>query len=277
MNCNDLLDVSVNIYTKVSFHQVFDSLQLNTPPPVMSICPATPTFADPFRSGPQRNIVHSLSLKVNHLQAPSEKPHQVVIKHTQEENQAFENLKLHHQEPVQSDETCITPQMDLGPISVLRYPQPVESISAEEVFKLDVQHLREASLRDQLQHGRFWSHEELEAAHTLLSHFSLMEKDNMRGQRQNKSAAMLPDPVPFQSQRFGCRGFVDGQNPDDSHLPVHEVRPASSLPLRPPSGSVAKRDEDISEVTERIILDSEGDAVYVLLSLGDMLDTMQSS
>lgn len=266
MILDDLLDVSVNIYIKVSFHQVFDSLQLNTPSPVMSICPATPTCADLFRSGPQHSIVHrNLFLKVNPLQAPSVKPHQAVIKHTQEEN-----LTLHHQEPVQSDETRMAPQMDLDPISVLCYTEPVESISVLSMH--DVQHLREASLRDQLHHGRCWSHTELEAAHTLLSHFSPMEEDNIRGQRQNKSAAMLPDAMPYQSQGSGFRGFVDGKNPDDVHLPVHEVCLASSLPSRPPTGH-----GDISEVTERIILDSEGDAVHVLLSLGDMLDTMQSS
>lgn len=235
----------------------------------MSICPAKPTCADPFRSGPQRSIVHSgLLLKVNPLQPPSVKPHQAVIK----ENQAFENLTLHPQELVRSDETHIASQRDLDPISVLCYPEPVEYVSAEEAFKHDVQHLREASFRDQLQHGRCWSHKELEAAHTLLSNFSLMEKDNIREQCQNNSAATPSDVMPYQSQGSGFRGFVVGKNPDDVHLPVREVCPAPSLALRPPSGR-----GHISEATERIILDSEGDAVHVLLSLGDMLDTMQSS
>lgn len=98
-----------------------------------------------------------------------------------------------------------------------------------------------------------------------------MEKDNARGRHQDKSAATRPDAMPYQSQGSGFRGFVERKDPDDGYLPVHEVCPAPSLPLRPPSGR-----GDLSEVTERIILDSEGDAVHVLLSLGDMLDTMQS-
>lgn len=260
---------SINTCIKISLHQVFDYFQLNTPPPVMSACPAPPTCPDPFRSGPYpTRDLGSLTLKVNPL-VPSVHPCRVVLQLSQEEDQAITNLlKLHHKEPLQSDETIIAPQMDLNPIPGLHHPEPVESTSAEEVYKPDVQRSGEASFRDQLQQRRCWSNMELEAANTLLSRFSLTEKDNIRGQNHNKSAAALPDPLPYQSQGSGEPGwggfeFVHGRNADDVHMPVREEYSSVS--------------GDFSEVKERTLSDSEGDAVHVLLSLGDMgaLDSMQ--
>lgn len=75
---------------------------------------------------------------------------------------------------------------------------------------------------------------------------------------------------------------MHGRNADDVHMPVREEYLASPLPLRLPSDSMAKSRSsvsgDFSEVKERTLSDSEGDAVHVLLSLGDMgaLDSMQS-
>lgn len=132
---------------------------------------------------------------------------------------------------------------------------------------------REAGLRDQLQQGRCWSYMELEAANTLLSGFSLTEKDHIMGQRHNKST--LPDPLPYQSQGSGepSWGVVDERTADL----------ASSLPQRLPSLSSDSKAKSrssgaLSEVKERTLSDSEGDAVCVLLSLGDMgaVDIMQS-
>ncbi|XP_044040529.1 uncharacterized protein LOC122870422 isoform X2 [Siniperca chuatsi] len=300
----------------VSQLRVFDCFQLNTPPPVMSACLAPPTRPDPFRSGPHpTRDLGSPTLTINTLHPPVQ-PSQVILQLTQEEDQAITNLlKLHHQEPIQRVETLTAPQMDLNPIPFLSHPEPME---VYKPFCSDVQHPRGASLQDQLQQGRCWSDRELEAANTLSSHFSLMEKEKIRGQNHNKSAATLPDPLPYRRHEdssintetqqgsetlpalittdrtqndigyisFTCvsehgepgcgdLGFVEGRSADDVHLPIGEEYLASSLPPRLPSRSSEAESRssvsgDFSEVKERTLSDCEGDAVHVLLSLGDM-------
>ncbi|TDG99730.1 hypothetical protein EPR50_G00197120 [Perca flavescens] len=298
----------------VSELRVSDCFQLNTPPPVMSACPAPPTRPDPFRSEPHpTRDLGSLTFKINTLHPPVQ-PSCVILQLTQEEDQAITNLlKLHHQQPIQSDETLAALQMvsssvELNPISFL-HPDLMDSTSAEEVYKpfcSDEQYPR--------QQGRSWSDTELEAANTLLSCFSLMEED-IWGQNHSKSAVKRSDPLLYQHHRdssistetpkgsetfpalttadctqndigyigFSCAreygepgwrdfGFVVGRR-DDVHLPVRESTLSSDSKSKSTSGASG----DFLDMKERMLSDSEGDAVQVLLSLGDMgaLDIVQ--
>ncbi|XP_068443953.1 uncharacterized protein [Clinocottus analis] len=256
-----------NIVTELG---VLDCFQLNTPTPVMSAFPAPPTRPDPFRSGPHPSRdLGSLTFTVKTLHIPVQ-PRQVVLQLTQEEDQAITNLlKLHHQE------------------------EPLHWGSAEGVFKPlcnDVPSEREASLQSQLQQRRCWSDTELEAAHTLSNGFRLMEEDNISSLNYYKPAATRPDPPLYQhpeesstnteSQHkaqynvsyidFSCAmeygetgsgdlGFVV-KKVVDVHLPARE----SSLS----SDSKTNRGSSASEV-KWTLSDSEGEAVGVLLSLGD--------
>lgn len=137
------------------------------------------------------------------------------------------------------------------------------------------------------------SDRELEAASTLLSRFRLMEEDESWVQNHNKSSAALSGPLPYQlhgseplpasvtaddtkndegfrfssvreSEEPDCVDFVfeEGRNADHVHLPVHEEYLVSSLTLTMPSLSPNSKAKTLS--------DSEGDAVFVLLSLGDV-------
>nr|XP_046237637.1 uncharacterized protein LOC124055068 isoform X2 [Scatophagus argus] len=216
------------------------------------LCPPAwppPARPDPFRSGPHPTMdLGSYTFKINPF-LPSVQPGQVIVQLTQEEDQAITNLlKLHHQEPLQSDDSLIAPQNNLNPVPFLGHPEPVDFTSAQEAYKLlctDLQHPMEASLHSQLQQGRRWSETELEAANTLLSCFSPTEKSH------SNSVVYLP------------------------------VLEGSSLPPRLPSLSSDSKAKcvcgDFSEAEGRTLSDSEGDAVHVLLSLGDTgaLDTVQ--
>lgn len=262
----------------------------------MSACPAPPARPDPFRSDPHpTRDLGSLTFEINTLQ-PFVQPNQVILQLTEEEDQAITNLlKLHHQEPAESHETLIAPQIDLNPISYLS-PKTMDSTSSDgacKPFCEDVKHQREAGLQNQFQQVRCWSDRELEAANTLLSRFRLMEKDESLVQNHNKSPAALPGPLPQQlhgseplpasvtaddtkkdtgfsfssvreSEEPDCVHFVfeEGRNANNVHLPVHEEYLVSSLTLTMPSLSPNPKAKTLS--------DSEGDAVFVLLSLGDM-------
>ncbi|XP_032367225.1 uncharacterized protein LOC116686341 isoform X2 [Etheostoma spectabile] len=291
-------------------NKVFDCFQLNTPPPVMSACPAPPTRPDPFRSEahPTRDL-GNLTLKRKTIHPPVQSS-RVILQLTQEEDQAITNLlKLHHQQPIQSDKTLAALQMvsssvELNPISFL-HPDLMDSTSAEEVYKpfcSDEQYSR--------QQGKSWSDLELEAANALLS--CLMEEE-IWGQNHSKSALTLSDPLLFQHHKdssirtetpkgsesfsaltvdctqnntdhigFSCArdyrepgwggfGFVMGRS--DVHLPVCESSMSSDSKAKNTSGAFG----NFLEIKERMLSDSEGDAVEVLLSLRDMgaLDTMQ--
>lgn len=180
----------------------------------MSACPTPPACPDLFRSGPHpTRDLGSLTFKVNSFYPPVQ-PRRVVLQLTQDEDQAITNLlKLHHQEPLQSANTLIAPQMDLN--RVLWHPEPVDSTLAEGGCEPHVQLSREAISWDRVQQGRCWSYVELEAADTLLGGFSSTEKDHRRSRSHNKSAA-LPDPLPYQSQGSGepSWGFVDERTAD---------------------------------------------------------------
>ncbi|XP_059210805.1 uncharacterized protein LOC131989566 [Centropristis striata] len=292
-----------NIVTEL---EDFNCFQLNTPPPIMSACLAPPTRRDPFRAEPySTRDLGNPTLKSSTLRPPVQS-NRVILELTQEEDQAITNLlKLRHQKPVQRDETLTGPQMDLfsenlDPV-VFIDPACMDFTSAEEEHEPlcgDVQDPREASW----QQGMHWSDAELEVANTLLSHFSLMEEDKIWGQNHNKSAAALPDPPLHQQhddsptstdtqQSFpalatecsqddssyiscGCDTeseeadwrdfvFVEKMNADDVHLPVCESPPSSA------SKSSLSISGDFSELNEWMLSDSEGDAVKVLLSLGD--------
>ncbi|XP_046904978.1 uncharacterized protein LOC124487026 [Hypomesus transpacificus] len=96
----------------ISEMQVFKCFRLNTPPPVMSACPAPPARPDPFRSGsyPTRDLGCSTWRRNPNYchQAdrprPRSKKSQSVIELTLEEDQAITNLlTLHHQQHIHTD------------------------------------------------------------------------------------------------------------------------------------------------------------------------------
>ncbi|TKS92865.1 hypothetical protein D9C73_027148 [Collichthys lucidus] len=255
---------------------VLECFKLNTPPPIMSTRPAPPTRPDPFRSGAHltRNL-GSFTFKIDTPHRPVQ-PSQVVLELTQEEDQAITNLlKLHYQEPRQTDETLTAPHMDSHPVRAQVY-EPCCS---------DVQH---PSLRGHSQQGRCWSGAELDAANTLLSRFNLMEEVNIWSHDDSTTASTLPDPLPHQRQgsgtdftqhdvdyvSFGCVGesgeqgwgdfvFAEGMDADDV-----AVGDASSSPPRLPSASSKSRTSVSRD--HQTLSDSEGDAVLVLLSLGNV-------
>ncbi|XP_018526986.1 uncharacterized protein LOC108880010 isoform X1 [Lates calcarifer] len=278
---------------------VFDCFQLNTPPPVMSACVAPPNCPDPFRSGPHltRNL-GSTRWRLNPIHPPVQ-PSRAILQLTQDEDQAITNLlKLHHQEPRQSDEIqmdvsgVVEPQVASNPCLVFSHPKPL--VPTEEALTPscsdDVQHPMKTGLGNQSQQGRGWSDVELEAADTLLSGFSVSEEDRVWSQcRQNST---LPDPQPYQYNkdlpistetcqesealpaltatnapqngtgyiRFTC--VTEGGGAGWANLRSAEDRGASG---------------DCAQVREWTLSDLEGDAVHVLLSLGDMgtLDILQ--
>ncbi|XP_042368614.1 uncharacterized protein LOC121962424 [Plectropomus leopardus] len=292
---------------------VFDCFQLNTPPPVMSACLAPPARPDLFRSAshPTRDL-GSLTFRINTLHVAAH-PNRVILQLTQEEDQALTHLlKLHHQEPLQSDESLGAPPTDLNPILFLHSEpmDPAERVC--ESFWSDVQHQREASLQNQVQQGRCWSDSELEAANTLMSRFSLMEEDKIWGQNHDKSAVTLSDAVPYQchedssistesQQSFEtlpasithacaqnnigyidfCRARTKGRQ-DLGDFGFLDGRSAGGrLPVQssPSSNSKCRSSAagDFPEVKEQMLSESEEDAVNVLLSLGEMeaLDVVQ--
>ncbi|XP_073331764.1 uncharacterized protein [Pagrus major] len=263
----------------VSELRVLDCFQLNTPPPIMSACPAPPARPDPFRSGPHPTVdLGSLSFTINTLQHPVQ-PSRAIVQLTQEEDQATTNLlKLHHQEPT-------TPHMDF-----LQHPEPVDSTSAEKVYKpicSDAQHLREAGLRGWSQRGRCWSDIELEAAETLWSGFSLVEKDQIRGENYSESAETLPDHLQQQGTEILPASITDCTQKVISCSHVRESGEPGWGDLGFVEGSYAeeylalslppKSSSSVFGVKKPTLSDSEGDAVHVLLSLRDVtaLETIQ--
>ncbi|XP_060887980.1 uncharacterized protein LOC132958917 [Labrus mixtus] len=240
------------IPNSVSELRVFDCFQLNTPPPVMSACPTPPACPDPFRARPHPTMeLGSLTLKINVLR-PAVQPNRLVLQLTQEEDQAVTNLlKLHHQEePAHSEETT------------LFRAGPLESTSAEEASQR--LHPSKASL---LGHeGRRWSDTEIEAANTLLSGFSLMDK------MWNRTS---PDPVPDLLQGSGTLHALI-----TPYSTSHNVRFCDGGDGEPSYGDYLSESKssisgDFSEVKKRKLSESEGDAVHVLLSLADMAVLMQ--
>ncbi|KAG8006157.1 hypothetical protein GBF38_005335 [Nibea albiflora] len=240
---------------------------------VHPIIPAEFFYTDPTASSERRipNLVTELG------------PNQVVLQLSQEEDQAITNLlKLHYQQPRQTDETLTAPHM---------YSHP-EHAQVYEPFCSDVQH---PSPRGHPQQGKGWSDAELDAANTLLSRFYLMEEVNIWSHNDNTTASTLADPPPH--QRHGCETdcaqhdidyvsfscveesgeqgwrdfvFVEGGDADDV-----AAAEASSSPPGPPSPA----SESGTSVSgdHRTLSDSEGDAVLVLLSLGNTgsLDIVQ--
>ncbi|XP_034532475.1 uncharacterized protein LOC117807332 isoform X2 [Notolabrus celidotus] len=214
----------------VSELRVLNCFQLNTPPPLMSACQAPSVHPDPFRSGPNPTVdLGGLTLKMDRLR-PQVKPSLLVLQITQEEDDTITNLlKLHYQEPDQSDE-------------------PSESTSPECASK--PLHPNEASL---LGHeGRCWSETELEAANTLLNGFSLMEDET--------SAETLPHPLPDLPQ--GSK-----TSPASTQNVQEEGGPGCGDYLSQCRLSIS---ENVLDTKKQMLSDSEGDAVCVLLSLGDM-------
>ncbi|XP_040887358.1 uncharacterized protein LOC121177196 isoform X2 [Toxotes jaculatrix] len=283
------------IPNRVSDLGVFDRLQLNTPPPVMSACLAPPNRRDPFRSGPHPiRDLGSPEWRMNPIHLPVQ-PSRTIVQLTQEEDQAITNLlKLHHQGARQGDDTLtaaqmdfssvVEPPVDFNPCLFLSHSKSMDPTSAEDVYKplcCDVQYPRKAGL---LQQGRGWSDMELEAADTLLSCFSLTEEDRIWVQCHQKSAVMLPDHVPYQNKDLPINTETQQESEalptlKASHSTQNDIS-NTRFSCVSENGEPGWRDfrsaedrgvsGDFSKVRERMLSDSEGDAVHVLLSLGDM-------
>ncbi|XP_071388115.1 zona pellucida protein AX 4 [Centroberyx affinis] len=268
----------------VSDLRVFECFHLNTPPPIMSACPAPPNRPDPFRSGP--HPTRELGSPTWRMQ-PVLPPSRVVLQLTQEEDQAVTNLlKLHHHQPIQrhGDEAFVAPQndpsggveslpddmdMDLSPS--LSHPAPMDPALTEEtdeLFHSDVQYPWAAMLGSQLHQGRLWSDVELEAANTLLTHLSLLEEDGLWSWNQHGPAVTLPDHLPYALQE-GSSVSTGDVHPLASSLPASSL-PPSSLSSDSEVESGPSVFGDLLGARDGTLSESEGAAVHALLSLGDM-------
>ncbi|KAG7496191.1 hypothetical protein JOB18_013864 [Solea senegalensis] len=262
--------MSYRIPNFVTELRVTDSLQLNTPPPVMSACLAPPNRPDPFRSGshPTRDLGGSEWVE-NPISTPVQ-PSCYVVQLTQEEDQVITNLlKLHHKELGQIDET----QMEFdgaeeSPVNITAsfshsHCQPVilTSLSDEEHRHKDL------GLQSKLQQGRRWSDAELEAADTLLSCCCVEEEDQERG-------VMLPLPLPSQHNEDLVKSTEI--QPGSETLTTFEASNFTQNDTcinenREPIWRNFRSVEDISvSKVKQMLSDSEGDALCVLLSLGDV-------
>ncbi|MED6259939.1 hypothetical protein ATANTOWER_017964 [Ataeniobius toweri] len=251
------------IYSSLSGKMVFDVSQLNAPPPIMSACVATPNRPDLFRAGPY---------PINNLGSPSWKIQSippVVIQLTQQEDQAITNLlKLHHQEALQSKERIIPGHTDF-PGAVMSNPRHFNTASLDGATKV--------ICNDALEEGGKWSEAEYDAANTLLSSFNQMD-DHLIGE-----TATLPDQLLSQNsetelerQSFSplvtCYCSQNGSCIQDNG----EIRSEEDMVTCPPvfkskrePGNLQLKTESGSE--ERTLTDLEGDAMQVLLGLGEVI------
>lgn len=266
----------------VSLHQAFDCFQLNTPPPVMSACVSPPNHPDPFRS--ERHSIRDLGSSTLRAQIHSTtQPCWVVLQLTQEEDEAITNLlKLHHHEPLQRDESLTA--LGAEPLDYNRdiksgcgHPDSTSAEESDEFFYSDVEHPREAGLVSELQKERCWSDMELEAADTLLSHFSLMEEDRLEIQTQQGSEAS-PMLIPAAHSAPNHTGYVSSScvKEDGRWMEFMSVESRNTDQLHEEyqtSLLVKSRSSvfgELSVVKGGKLTESEGDAVHVLLSLGDV-------
>lgn len=229
----------------------------------MSACPAPPTRLDPFRSGPHSvRDLGGATWRINTIH-PGVQPSQLVIQLTQEEDQAITNLlKLHHQEPGQSDEA---PPVDSSISNPAFIPSGSTDSADDEPSCNYAQHLKE----------RHWSDTELKAAHTLMSRFSLM------GDKFNHNpAASSPSHVPYPNSDDSSKCISGSRVSEDEEpggmefrLVVRnaEVQEEYLVPSSPSSDSKVKGRSSVfgPDVKEVKLSDSERDAVHVLLTLWD--------
>ncbi|KAM7366285.1 hypothetical protein PAMP_015737 [Pampus punctatissimus] len=217
----------------VSEFRAFDCFQLNTPPPVMSACFAPPNRPDPFRSGihPTRDLGSS-TWRI-HTIHPTTQPRRVILQLTQEEDQAITNLlKLHHHEPLQRHEILTALNMD-------------SSSSTEPLV-------------DNMDTSSACSH-------------SAEESDKLFNiDVQHLREAGLVSR--FQQERHWSDTELEAA---DTLLSRFSLMEDDKLRVQTQQGSLLVQSGsnvfgDLSEVKKRKLSDSEGDAVHVLLSLGDM-------
>ncbi|MED6286218.1 hypothetical protein CHARACLAT_003601 [Characodon lateralis] len=256
------------IYSSLSGKMVFDVSQLNAPPPIMSACVATPNRPDPFRAGPYPiNNQGSPSWKIQSI--PPQEQLNVVIQLTQQEDQAITNLlKLHHQEALQSKESIIPGHTDF-PGAVMSNPRHFNTASLDGATKV--------ICNDALEEGGKWSEAEYDAANTLLSSFNQMD-DYLIGE-----TATLPDQLLSQNsetelerQSFSplvtCYCSQNGsciQENGEIRSEEDMVTCAPVFKSKQEPGNLQLKLESGSE--ERTLTDMEGDAVQVLLGLGEVI------
>lgn len=171
----------------------FDCFQLNTPPPIMSACPAPENRPDPFRTVQYltRNLGSPCS-ETGTLLLPRKRMW-MVVQLTQEEDQAITNmLTLHH-----GNDTSLTQDPKYSH-TLTHYPDQTKELSF----------------------GKHWSDAELEVANTLLTQFGEDSDVNLY-----------------------CGNLLPSSNSN-----VHDFAKSS--------------------VYERVLSESEGDALCGLLNLG---------
>nr|XP_020441553.1 uncharacterized protein LOC109951403 isoform X2 [Monopterus albus] len=258
----------------VNTQKVLDWFQLNTPPPVMSACSAPPNRPDLFRSGP--HPIRNLGSPT--LRMPTNcQPNQAVLQLTQEEDQGVTNLLTLHYQSVEPRTVPVELNSSLG------YQTPTDSTSDGEVHR--------PLCRDVQQRGG-WSHTELEAANTLLNHFSLVEENHICSLNHHKSSGTLSGPLP--DQHHEAPSVSTETQPEceaspalvTSHCTQSDTGYISFRSVRE-NGGQGRGDCRSAEhrtvygafsgLREQMLSDLEEDAVLVLLSLSDMgtLDTVQ--
>ncbi|XP_062300451.1 uncharacterized protein LOC134005542 [Scomber scombrus] len=260
----------------VSEFRAFDCFQLNTPPPVMSTCVSPPNRPDPFRS--ERHSIRDLGSSTLRAQ----------IIHSTTQPRITNLLKLHHHEPLQRDESLTALNVDSSggeePLEYNRdsssgcgHPDSNSAEESEKFFYSDVEHPRAAGFVSELQKERCWSDTELEAADTLLSHFSLMEEDGLEIQTQQGSEAS-PVLIPAAHSATNHTGYVSSScvKEDGGWMEFMSVESRNTDQLHEeyqPSLLVKSRSSvfrQLSGVKGGKLTESEGDALHVLLSLGDV-------
>lgn len=219
----------------------------------MSACVAPPNHPDPFRSGP--HLTRDLGCPTWRIQSarPPAQPRRAVIQLTQEEDQAVTNLlKLHHQEAPEGS-VPPAPHLDLsGPAESGRLSE-----EAPEAVGVDAQ-------RPTLK----WRGQLFEAA-PLVRGAALQDADSVRAQNETVLDRPLhrsteTPPKDYTSSAVTTRDAESG----DGCVHIRSAQDeresnAAAAPWR--SLNPKKR----SKPEERLLTESEEDAVFVLLSLGD--------
>ncbi|KAF3697914.1 hypothetical protein EXN66_Car013595 [Channa argus] len=273
----------------VTYLRVIDSFQVHTPPPVISACLALQNHPDPFRSRPRPTRDLNSPIWGTHAHHHRVQPNYVILQLTQEEDQAVTNLlKLHHQSLSQSSETFSSARTDVSSVveppqnvnSSLFYQRAADGTLDEEAYKplcSHVQCVREG------QQGEGWSDTELDVADTLLNGFILTEKDRIWGQNPHKSAGTLPDPRPYEhhgDSSLSTEALPAQVTSGLTHSDIGNISFSGAREDREQDCRDVRSTEDglvSGEMRERILTDSERDALHVLLSLGNMgtLDMVQ--
>ncbi|XP_028994669.1 uncharacterized protein LOC114848379 [Betta splendens] len=255
------------IHNEVTGLRVLEFFKLNTPPPVMSAGLATPNRPDPFGCGPHpMRDLGSASWMLPHLRPVH--PRHVIVQLSQEEDQVITNLlKLHHQSPLAGSESSSAAKLDFFSAA-----GPPLGFNSRPFLQAPEHH----TLHHDVQPSA-WSDSELEAANTLVSCFVSSQGDEICHQYEygcaERGLGLLPD-------QLSSSGTNSPRGPEAPPASSPHSQSALASCCMGPKVDASRPDvasaEDgltsggLAEVRGQTLADSEGDAVHVLLSLGEV-------